>query len=280
MRKWQRLGINGIAMGSLLLFAPVTTANAQVAPPVATYADIADLADSARVVVKAKVRKMARVDPARAANVPPGRARHYMEARTISLITAGAPIAANLRYLADLPLDARGKPPKLKNATVLLFGHTVPGNAAELQLVSPDAQLPWSQHSESMLREILYELVAPDAPKAITGVREAIHVPGTLRGEGETQIFLATSDGSAASLSIRHRPGEPPKWGVSFSEVTAELGNPPLPNTLTWYRLACFLPNRLPSGANHSESRESRAQAEADYRMVLGELGECPRLRG
>src|SRR3546814_1145016 len=42
----------------------------------------------------------------------------------------------------------------------------------------------------------LFRSVAADAPPVITGVGCAFHVPGSLPGEGETQIFLATADGS------------------------------------------------------------------------------------
>jgi hypothetical protein len=161
---------------------------------------------------------------------------------------------------------------------VLVFARTVPGHPEELRLVAPDAQLLWSEELEARLRPILTELVSPNAPPVVTGVRELIYVPGTLAGEGETQIFLTTANKSAASITVRHTPGAPPAWGVSFSELVADVGNPPKRDTLTWYRLACFLPDTLPPGANISETADSRAQAEADYRMVLGQLGTCSRI--
>ena len=116
-----------------------------------------------------------------------------------------------------------------------------------------------------------------DAPVRVTGVRELLHVPGTLSGQGETQIFLTTGDGSAASITVRHEPGAPPVWGASFSELVADVGNPPQQDTLAWYRLACFLPDAPPQGANVSGGYAERRQAEADYRMVIGELGPCRR---
>ncbi|MCT2399166.1 hypothetical protein NZK81_06380 [Novosphingobium sp. HK4-1] len=243
--------------------------------PEPTYADIADLADSAGVVVLAQVRKMVRVDDARAPGLRAGYGRYYVEADTRSLLTGSAPIGESVRYLVDLPLDSRGKAPKLKKKDVFLFARAVAGRPGELQLVSPTAQRPWSAAGEARLRGILTSLVAPDAPARVTGVRELFYVPGNLAGQGETQIFLSTKDGSAASITVRHQPGRPPAWGVSFSELVADLGNPPARDTLEWYRLACFLPNALPSGANVSDGYAARRQAEADYRMVLGELGVC-----
>ena len=253
---------------------------AAAAPPSVTYADLADLADSASLVIRAKVRSAARLKPSPLSPALPGKARFLVKARTAALLAGDSVIGEDLSYLAHVPIDSRGKPQRLKKATVLLFARPVPQRPGELQLVAPDAQLAWTPEAEATLRGILGELVAPGAPARITGVREALHVPGTLRGEGETQVFLATQGGSAASLSILHVPGHAPTWGASFSEVTAETGRPPARDTLTWYRLACFLPNTLPAGTNRSGSAAARAQAEADYRMVLGELGECPRMRG
>lgn len=245
-----------------------------------SYADLADLADSAPVILRAQIRKLSRVEPERSRGVRPGWARFYVEARTEALLTGASPQGEAVRYLADVPLDPKGKPPKLKKQSALLFARAVPGRPGELQLVAPDAQLAWNPATEATLRGILVELVAPGAPPRVTGVREAIHVPGNLAGEGETQFFLDTENQSAASITVQHRAGVAPAWGLSFSEVAAAIGDPPARDTLAWYRLACFLPNRLPASANLSESAASRAQAEGDYRTVLGQLGQCPRTRG
>lgn len=260
-------------------FAPVIAAQPPAPVVVPTYADLADLSDSARIVVRAEVRKIAPVEPARARGVRPGWARYYIEARTQALIRGDTPLGQSLRYLVDLPPDARGKPPAIKKKAVLLFATSAKGPTGDLQLAAPDAQILWTAETETKLRAVLAALVAPEAPPAVTRVREAIHVPGNLAGEGETQFFLETAKHSAASITVQHRPGAAPIWGASFSEVAALVGSPPQRDTLAWYRLACFLPNRLPSGVNLSEGAGSRAQAEADYRMVLGELGTCTRTR-
>ncbi|MCW1429114.1 hypothetical protein [Novosphingobium sp. JCM 18896] len=260
-------------------FAPAIAAQPPAPVVVPTYADLADLSDSARIVVRAEVRKIAPVEPARARGVRPGWARYYIEARTQALIRGDKPLGQSLRYLVDMQPDARGKPPAIKKKAVLLFATSAQGPAGDLQLAAPDAQILWSAETEAKLRAVLAALVAPDAAPSVTRVREAIHVPGNLAGEGETQFFLETAKHSAASITVQHRPGAAPAWGASFSEVAALVGSPPQRDTLAWYRLACFLPNRLPSGVNLSEGAGSRAQAEADYRMVLGELGTCTRTR-
>lgn len=243
----------------------------------ASYADLADLADAADIVVRARVASQAVLKPERARNVRPGHARLYVEAETRSLLSGSAPVGETLRYLVDVPLDAKGKAPRLKKREFLLFARPVPGRPDELQLVGPQAQIAWSEATEARLRPILAALVAPDAPAKVTGVRDALSVPGNLVGESETQIFLATAGGEPVSLTVVRRPGMAPAWGVSWSEIVDQAARPPQPGTLEWYRLACFLPPQLPASANLSRDGASRAQAAADYRFVLDRLGPCPR---
>lgn len=242
-----------------------------------TYADVAGLADSAPLVVHARLRKLARVEDERARAALPGTARFYVMADTRALITGASPIGQSFAYLVDLPIDGRGKPLARKKDEVILFARPVPGRPGELQLVRPNAQIPWSEGAEARVRAIITGLLSPQAPARVAGVREMMFVPGTLAGEGETQIFLTTKDSSAASITVRHRPNQPPVWGASFSELVAEVGNPPRPETIEWYRLACFLPQSPPASANMSEGEEARRMAEADYRLVIRDLGPCRR---
>ncbi len=249
-------------------------------PPVAApYADLADLADGAPLVLRAQVRKLAPVDPARAATVRPGWGRFYVEAKTELLYAGRSALGEGLRYLVDLPLDPKGKPPALKKQSVLLFARGVPGRPGELQLVAPDAQLAWNPASEASLKAILQELYAAGAPQKVTGVREVIHVPGNLSGGGETQLFLTTANGEPAAVAVSRSPGQAVRLSVSFSEVLGEATGAPRSGTLAWYRLACFLPRVLPAGANISEGDSARAAAGADYRTLLDQLGPCPRNR-
>lgn len=263
---------------SLAVSAPACAAPLAVpAAPAPTYADLADLSDSAPLVVRAQVRQQAVVEPARALGVRAGWARLYVKAATQALLAGRQGVGETLSYLVDVPLDARGRPPKLRKQSVLLFGRAVPGHPDELQLVRPDAQLAWTPDVESRLRSVLTELAAANAPQRITGVREAIHVPGNLAGEGETQLFLSTGDQSAASIVVTREPNAAPTWGVSFSELVPEAASAPRRDTLAWYRLACFLPRELPLSANIAPAPEDKEAAVADYRFVIEQLGQCPR---
>jgi hypothetical protein len=248
------------------------------ADPELTYADLVDLALPAQLVALAQVRKAARLKPEEAPGLPAGRARLYIEARTLDLLV-GEDIGESIRFLADVPQDARGKPPKLSKTEVIVLARGVPDKIDELQLVAPDAILILTPAREATLRAILTETARPDAPPAITALREALHVNGNLAGEGETQLFLGTATGAPVSISVLRRPGQPTTWGVSFTEIVASPAPPPLPATLAWYRLACGLPARLPDRANISATLADRRIAAEDYARVLADLGPCTRKR-
>lgn len=244
-----------------------------------SYAYLADLADGTPLVIRAQVRQQARVDDARAPGLKPGYARLYIEAQTQALIAGTTPVGASFAYLVDVPLDARGKVPKLKKRSMILFARAVPGRPDELQLVAPDAQLSWTPELDTRLKSLLAELLSPLAPPHVNGVREALHSAGALAGAGDTQMFLATATGNPAAITVTRRPGEPPRWQVSFSELVA-AGAPPKRDTLAWYRLACFLPPRVPMSVQDSRDPADVAAVDADYAFVLQQLGPCDRTRG
>ncbi|WP_338446686.1 hypothetical protein V5F89_02490 [Pelagerythrobacter marensis] len=270
-----------VAIAGGFALACSSPALAQPAAPIGvgpTYADLADLADPAELVIRAEVRRQARLKPERAPNVRPGYGRLYIEARTVSLIAGSAPIGESIRYLVDVPLDADGDPPKLKKQQVVLFARAR-GRPGEIQLIAPTAQLRWSEPLEARLRPILAELAAPDAPPSVTGVREILSMRGNLAGESETQMFLETEGEGPVSVTVVRRPNMAPVWGVSWTEIVDQAARPPARNTLAWYRIACFLPRELPSEANIARDPASRSQAEEDFAFVRQSLGPCRRNR-
>jgi len=268
---------------AILLAGGATSAAAQNSPAVTpadpTYADLADLAQSAAVVAVVEVRDQAEVEPERAPGLAPGRARLYVEARTVALLAGRSALGESLVYLADVPLDAKGKAPRLKKQRFLVFADPVAGRPGSLQLVDPAAQLPATPAAEQLARSVIAALAAPDAPPAVTGIRDVMSVPGNLAGESETQLFLDTASGEPVSLSVVRRPGMEPEWGVSWSEIVDQSARPPEPQTVAWYRLACSLPAQLPAGAFLQQDQASRRRAEADYEFIIAQLGGCPRTR-
>lgn len=267
---------------SLAAIMPAPADSQPVVParPTHTYADLADLADGAPLVIRVQPRKLVQVEAARAPGLGAGRGRFYIESLIEALVSGGTLMGDQVRFLADLPLDAKGKPPAIKKKSVVIFARPVAGRPGELQLVAPDALLPWDTALDARLRGVLGELLTPGAPQRITGVREAIHVPGTLAGEGETQLFLSTASGEPAAVTVVRTADQLPKISVSFSELVRSSPGVPPTDSLAWYRLACFLPPALPAGANISGTAGDRATAAADYRALLARLGPCPRTRG
>jgi hypothetical protein len=91
------------------------------------------------------------------------------------------------------PTGANGKAAKLrKKSEHLILAVAVPGRPGELRLVAPDAQLPFNREHAEAIRGILREGMQPMQPKD-HGIGKAFHVPGSLSGESETQIFLQTA---------------------------------------------------------------------------------------
>ena len=250
------------------------------AGPVPSFADLVDLAQAAPMVLTVEVRKAIALDPARAPSVAAGFRRAYVVARPLVADKGALPAAPGVSFLADVPEAPNAKLPPLAKKRLLLFARPVPEQPAMLQLVAPEAGFLATASLETRVRAVLAALSANDAPPRVTGVREAIHVPGTLDGEGETQLFLSTTGGSPAAIAVEHEPGKPPRWSVSFSEVVDPTGKPPAHDTLAWYRLACALPATLGHGVNVSETSEDRARADADYAQVLSDLGPCVHRRG
>lgn len=272
-------GLLAACSGALAQSAPVPAAAPRASTGIATYADLADLADRANLVIHAQIREQAELSPERAPNVAPGYTRLYIEARTIALIGGGRPIGESLKYLVDVPVDEDGDPPDLEDREVILFALAGQGRPGEIQLVGPTAQLPWSAELEARVRPILAEMAAPDAPPTVLGVRDILSIPGNLAGESETQIFLNTDGEGPVSITVVRRPNMSPVWGVSWTEIVDQAARPPARDTLAWYRIACFLPDELPRGALLSRDPASQAQAVEDFRFVQQSLGPCHRNR-
>lgn len=230
---------------------------------------------AAPLIIDARVRSAARIKGAEAADVPAGRARFYVEVDVLALIRGTDSVPLRLGYVADVALDARGKAPKLKKQRVLLFARPLPSRADQIQLVDLDGQRMWSAELDALVRGITREVVAADAPPAVTGIGNAFHVPGSLPGEGETQIFLQTASNAPVSLQILRRPGEQPRWSVSLGDIVDESGGPVRRDTLLWYRLACGLPRELPQASIDSTDAMNASVAREDYQLVLRALGPC-----
>ncbi len=243
------------------------------------YADLADLSIGAAISAHVRIRSAERIKPAPGIAIAAGRNRFVVTADVVALIRGAGGLPPQVRYLVDVKTDAKGKPPKLKKAEMMVFGVAVPKRNGEIQLITPDAQVPIAPGLADRVRAIILASTRPDAPPRITGVGDAFHVAGALSGQGETQIFLVTGDGRPASLSIWREPGSAARWAVSLDEIVDQGGGPPQRDTLLWYRLACFLPPALSVESAATLDPESARIAAEDYQTVIDGLGKCGRAR-
>jgi hypothetical protein len=255
--------------------AQPTQNTAQAAPVLPSYATVANDVVSAPLIIDARIAEATPIKAEENRRVTPGRAQLYIEADVLALIRGANALPARIAYIAEIPLNARGKVPKLKKLRVVLFARPVAARADQVQLTGLDSQLDWSADLDALVRGITKDVLTADAPPAITGVGNAFHVPGSLPGEGETQVFLQTATGAPVSLQILRRPGEQTRWSVSLGDIVDNGAGPPKPATLLWYRLACGLPREIPAESLSSEEPANAAAAREDYALVLGELGPC-----
>ncbi len=258
---------------SLIIFTPPVLAQSVAQGP--DYIALTKLSTKAPLVARVVVKRSIPVPAERARGVAPEDVRLYIEAEVMSLIRGRGGIGESIRYLVDVPRNARGKAPKYKKREFLIFARTVAGRPGEIQLIGDNAHVTWSADVEQRTRSVLREIVSPDSPPDITGIREALHVPGNLQGEGETQIFLKTANGDPASITVLRRPGMRPQWAVSLSDIVDESARIPQRDTLLWYKLACFLPERLPDESLVSDNARANDLARNDYQFVRQQLGTC-----
>lgn len=270
---------------ALLLSAPQLSAQNSASPAFAvpaqggSYADVADLVVQSPLILDAQIRKVTKLPEAQTVGVPVTLQRVLVEADVLSLIRGSDGFAAQARFLLDIPKDAKGKIPKLQKRRYFLLGSKVAGRPGELRLARPDALVEWSAENDMVLRAITREAVQLEAPQAISGITSAFHSQGSILGEGETQIFLRTSNGQPISISILSRPGQAKRWAVSTGDVIDESAIAPARNTLLWYRLACSLPRTLDAKLVESGDAADVGRAQADYRFVMDSLGPCGRTR-
>lgn len=266
-------------LGGLLAASSAYARNSAIpaANTTLTYADIADLALAAKITAAVRIKQAERLKGTATASVASGRKRYLISAEVLALIRAVDAIPARISYVVDVAPDARGKFPKLTRGESVIFAQTVPGFPSEVRLVSPDGQIPATPDHLSLVRSILKAAQSTDAPPAVSGVSRAFHVPGAITGEGETQIFLETSDGRPISFVVVRMNGVPPAWSVSLGELVDQGAPPPARNTLLWYRLACFLPPTLPADAVIDQEPEQARIAAEDYQKIMSDLGTCKR---
>ena len=231
-----------------------------------SHADLADLTLAAPVIVRATIKGSERITDQDSA----GRARMLITAGVDAALVAPGSVPATLSWLWDAPLDARGKAPKPKGQTVLVW-LAPPAPDGKARLVSGDGQIAWDASTEALVRGIATEARSGAVP-AVTGVTNGFRADGTVPGESESQFFLSTADGKAVTMVVTSKPGEVRRVAIAKGDVIDESAVRVMPGTLLRYRLACYLPAVLPAGAGGGD-----AALAADWMAALESLGPCGR---
>lgn len=260
-----------------LILAAIAPAAAQApAPPavpddrLAGFADAAELALAAPLIVRATITRASRLSGKAAPDVAAGRARLLVTVAVSNVLVAPGTTGGTLQYLWDAPLDSRGRPPQAKGLDVLAF-LAAPGADGSTRLVSRRAQQPWDSALAETVRAVAADQRSGKVPN-FRGVSNGFRADGTVPGESESQFFLTTADGKPATLVVQNRPGEVRRVAIARGDIIDESAERVRPGTLLWYRLACFLPARLPAAAGGSDPALAR-----DWRDALASLGPCGR---
>jgi hypothetical protein len=275
-----------LAATALLACAHATSAQPVISKPYfsipaanSSYADVADLVTISPLILDAQVRKATKVPAEQAIGVAANTQRMVIDADVLALLRGDGGFAGQVRFLLDVPKDAKGKLPKLKKMRYFLLGSKVDGKPGMIRLARADALIEYSPANDAMVRAITKEVVVIDAPQPIIGLTSAFHSPGTVIGEGETQIFVEAKKNQIFSLSVFSSPGATKRWAVSTGEVIDESATAPDRNTLLWYRLACGLPRALDAKLVETTDGDNVKRAQADYAFMIGSLGACDRTR-
>ena len=98
--------------------------------------DIADLVVLSPLIVDATFRNLKKIAPEQAVGVPANLQRMLVEADVTALIRGQGGITPRVKFLLDVPKDAKGKIPKLRKQRLFLLGSTVTGRPGEIRSVA------------------------------------------------------------------------------------------------------------------------------------------------
>ncbi len=265
--------ISATSVAGCLFLAPAQAAEAP------GRADLAALTSETPIIVRAEIEKSSRLSEKLSPGLAPGFRRHLVRARITNVLIAPGFVPRQIEYLVDIGADARGRTPNLKDLPVLLFlsaGH----REAQFQLLRPWGQVDWTSERDAYVRAVAAEVVLEPAvaKMEITGIGQAFHVPGSLPGEAESQIFIQTKSGDPMSLVVLSRPGQPKRFSVATGDIIDDAAADVKDGSLLWYQLSCGLPRDLPSDSTSTLDAGLADAVQQDYRFVLDSLAPCDRV--
>ena len=235
-----------------------------------SYAGLVDFVLQSPVIVRASIAKTERISTRNAPDLAKGQARLLVHGNVEAALIAPGPVAPQLNWLQDVPLDARGRYANPRGNTFLVSLQS-PDAEGRTRLTSANASRPWREELEARIRDIATETRSGTVP-VVTGVTNGFRVEGTLPGESESQFFLSTKAGKPLTLVVLERPGQSRSVAVASGDIIDESATSVKPETLLWYRLACTLPAELPVTAGGNDAALANAWIGA-----MTSLGRCER---
>lgn len=244
-----------------------------------SYDDIMSITLESELVVDIVARKIKKLPDSQTIGVRADRKRILIIGEVQSLIRGQKGLSSEIQFLYDAPIDSRGKIPKLKKKRFIAFGRHVTNRSDFIRLTHTASMLPYSDAINERVRSSIREAIAADAPQEIISVSSAFHSPGTIIGEGETQIFLETKFGQPMAISVTSKRGQNRRWSVSTSEVIDINATEPRRSSLLGYRLACSLPRSISPNIIEANNQSERQKLLSDYKLILDSVGPCERSR-
>lgn len=234
-----------------------------------SYSDVAELALASPVIVRASIIRTVRITGPAAAGVAAGRTRLLVTAAISNVLVAPGALTGSLQWLWDAPTDAQGRIPAANGLDMLVF-LARPTAAGGTRLMSRRSQQIWDPALSDRVLALAGAARSGSVP-VIGGVSNGFRAEGTVPGESESQYFLVTADARPLTLIVQYRPGEKRRVLLAQGDIVDDSAAAKVqPETLLWYRLACFLPAALPAEAGGDDPALAR-----DWRGALDSIGPC-----
>jgi hypothetical protein len=264
-----------LMLGAAIAFA--TPLVAQLAPT--PYPVAARLYLNSPVVARGLIKsqsKLGKKETAALPALPPGQGRAMLVAELQTVLKAPDALPAQLKFLWQGPLDAKGKVPGFKKQTLLLFLTPVTANGVTgYGLSDINSVRPWQPAEDTQLRAIATAAQDPaQRGLAIKGVRTTfVTLPGDANSDPYVHILFATMSDAPLAAILEKQSG---KWVLRTTMTDLDQDAAAIERqSLLWYHMACGLPAAPPSNVIKQPTEAESALAREAWSGMLEQLGPC-----